>query len=421
MNILMKRPRAYTVFLIFEGVTALLLTTIFTVATVYRLEVAQLNPLQLVLVGTMLEVATFMFEVPTGIVADMRSRRVSVIIGVFLLGAAAIWEGALPFFATILIAQVISGLGYTFISGAAQAWIADEVGKAQVGQVYLRGAQVGQMGGLVGTFAGVGLASLRLNLPMLVGGALMIALSGFLFLAMPEHSFTPTPRGERTTWQTMGATLRSGVGTVRHSTILLLMLGIMAFGGAFSEGFDRLWQAHFLRNFAFPALGAFEPIIWFGIINAGAQLINLVAAEIVRRQLDTTNARSIMRALLLMNGLLVASMVVFGAANSFGLALAAYWSVALLRSLSRPLLSTWINQHIPSALRATVLSISNQSDALGQFIGGPIVGVIGTLRSLRAAMVAAGIMLSPTLALYGWLLRRDLAATQAQPQTTAAE
>lgn len=420
MNRLTKRPSAYTVFLIFEGATALLLTTIFTVATVYRLEVAHLNPLQLVLVGTMLEIAAFTFEVPTGVVADTWSRRVSVIIGVFLLGAAAIWEGSFPFFAAILIAQVISGLGYTFISGAAQAWIADEVGEERVGPVYLRGAQMGQIGGLVGTFAGVGLASVQLNLPMLVGGALMIALSGLLFVAMPEHGFTPTPRGERSTWQTMRATFHSGVGTVRRSTMLLLMLGIIAFGGAFSEGFDRLWQAHFLRNFAFPALGAFAPIIWFGIINAGAQLINLLAAEIVRRRLDTTNARSIMRALLLMNTLLVASMVVFGAANSFGLALAAYWSVALLRSLSGPLFSTWINQHIPSQVRATVLSISSQSDALGQFIGGPILGVIGTVRSLRAAMIAAGIMLSPALGLYGWLLRRE-GEPQAHPQVTATD
>lgn len=117
----MKQPSVDAVYLILEGGTALLLTTIFTVATVYRLEMAHLNPLQLVLVGTILEIAAFTFEVPTGVVADTYSRRVSVIIGVFLIGAAAMWEGSIPLFATILIAQVISGLGYTFISGAAHA------------------------------------------------------------------------------------------------------------------------------------------------------------------------------------------------------------------------------------------------------------------------------------------------------------
>ncbi len=421
MRSAMKQPSAYAVYLILEGATALLLTTIFTVATVYRLEIAQLNPLQLVLVGTMLEVAAFTFEVPTGVVADTYSRRVSVIVGVFLLGAAAMWEGSLPFFATILIAQVISGLGYTFISGAAQAWIADEIGEAHVGAAYLRGAQVGQIGGLMGTFVGVGLASMRLDLPMLVGGALMIAFSSVLWLIMPEHGFHPTPRGERTTWQTMGTTLRAGLGTVRRSTVLLVLLVIVAFGGAWSEGFDRLWQAHFLTNFAFPALGSFAPIIWFGIINAGAQIINIGAAEIARRRLDTTNARVIMRALLVINMLLAASLCLFGVATSFVVALAAYWAVALLRSLSGPLFSTWINGHITSDVRATVLSITSQSDALGQLSGGPVLGVIGTVRSLRAAMVAASIVVLPTLGLYGWLLRRDGQATQAQPQVPVAD
>jgi sugar phosphate permease len=111
----------------------------------------------------------------------------------------------------------------------------------------------------------------------------------------------------------------------------------------------------------------------------------------------------------------------FGVASTFGVALAAYWSVALLRSLSGPLFSTWINQHITSDVRATVLSIANQSDALGQLGGGPVLGVIGTVRSLRAAMVAAGIVLLPTLGLYGWLLRREGEATPAKPQVTAAD
>jgi DHA3 family tetracycline resistance protein-like MFS transporter len=421
MKLLQKKPSAYAVFLILEGASALFLTMIFTVAAVYRLELAHLNPLQLVLVGTVLEIAAFVFEVPTGVVADTYSRRVSVMIGVALIGAAAVFEGSIPIFAAILFAQVVSGLGYTFISGAAQAWITDEVGEEQVGRAYVRGMQVGQIGGLIGTWASVGLASLRLNLPMLVGGVLMMALSGFLLVAMPEHGFRPAPRGERSSWQTMGTTLRDGVQAVRRSTLLLLMLGIVLFGGAFSEGVDRLWQAHFLIDFTFPDLGSLQPIVWFGIISTGAQVINLVAAEIVRGRLDTTSAQSIARALLTINALLLVSMLLFGLATTFGLALAAYWAIALLRSLNGPLFNTWINQHISSQVRATVLSISSQSDALGQFIGGPILGTIGTLRSLRAAMVAAGLMLSPTLGLYAWVLQREPTATQAEAQVAAAE
>src|SRR5262249_58002847 len=98
----MKKPSAYTNYLIMEGVISLCFTTIFTVAAIYRINRAGLSPFQLVLVGTVLEASTFLFEVPTGVLADTYSRRLSIIIGVFLLGAASVLEGAAPILWAIL-------------------------------------------------------------------------------------------------------------------------------------------------------------------------------------------------------------------------------------------------------------------------------------------------------------------------------
>src|SRR5215470_5289966 len=98
----MKKPGAYAIYLIMEGVMALCFTTVFTVAAIYRINNAGLNPFQLVLVGTVLEASTFLFEVPTGVLADTYSRRLSIIIGVFLLGAASVFEGSVPLLWTIL-------------------------------------------------------------------------------------------------------------------------------------------------------------------------------------------------------------------------------------------------------------------------------------------------------------------------------
>src|SRR5205814_7091748 len=95
-HILMTKPGAYSIYLIMEGVTSLCLATIFTVAAVYRINDAGLNPFQLVLVGTVLETSAFFFEVPTGVLADTYSRRLSIIIGIFLLGAAGVFEGSIP-------------------------------------------------------------------------------------------------------------------------------------------------------------------------------------------------------------------------------------------------------------------------------------------------------------------------------------
>ena len=140
--------KSTTVYYLLEAGLSLCLATIFTVMAVYRVQTVGLNPLQLVLLGTMLEAACFVLEVPTGIVADVVSRRLSVIIGVFFMGLGAIIEGSFPLFGTLLAAQVVWALGYTFTSGATQAWIADEVGEAAVEQVFLRAVQMGQAGAL---------------------------------------------------------------------------------------------------------------------------------------------------------------------------------------------------------------------------------------------------------------------------------
>ena len=113
-----------------------------TVSAVYRITEVGLNPLQLILVGTVLETSAFLSEIPTGVVADVHSRRLSIIIGYFLIGVGFIVEGSFAIFGTILLAQVLWGIGFTFTSGAEEAWIADEVGEQGVGSIFLRGAQV---------------------------------------------------------------------------------------------------------------------------------------------------------------------------------------------------------------------------------------------------------------------------------------
>ncbi|HZY40398.1 MAG TPA: MFS transporter, partial [Anaerolineae bacterium] len=161
---------AYSVYLAMEFASSLFFSMIFTVSMVYQVTTVGLNPLQLVLVGTTLEVAAFVFEVPTGVVADVISRRVSIIIGMFIMGVAFVIEGSIPQFAAILLAQGLWGLGYTFTSGASEAWIADEVGEKRAGQAFLRAGQIGTIGGLLGIGLGTLIGNASINLPIVLGG-----------------------------------------------------------------------------------------------------------------------------------------------------------------------------------------------------------------------------------------------------------
>ena len=113
----MDNLRAYPIYLGIRGF-AFFFTLWATVAAVYRIEVVHLDPLRLVLLGTALEVAVFLFEVPTGVFADTYGRRRSVITGCMLMGCGFALEGAIPEFIAVLAAQAVWGVGYTLISGA---------------------------------------------------------------------------------------------------------------------------------------------------------------------------------------------------------------------------------------------------------------------------------------------------------------
>ncbi|MGD2078243.1 MAG: MFS transporter [Chloroflexota bacterium] len=412
-----NRIPAYSIYLIIQGSFGMFFTMMALVSAIYRVESAGLDPLQLVLVGTVLETTVFVFEIPTGIVADVYSRRLSVVIGYLLIGLGFILEGALPVFATILLAQAIWGFGYTFISGAEQAWLADEVGEDQLANIYLRGSQIAQVGTLLGIVTATALGTLGLNLPILLGGALILALGIFLAIFMPEGGFSPTPAAERHTWREARQTLSTGLRTVHGRPMLILMMLIALIYGLSSEGLDRLWQAHFLANISFPTLGDLEPVVWFGLIGVGQMVLTIGAAEFLKRRVQVENQRAAVNALLIVNGIVVGALIWFGLSRTFLAATASIWTIQVMRQSGGALYGAWLNKGLKSEARATILSINGQADAVGQIVGGPIVGALALRFGLRAAMVAVALMLSPVLALYA----RALALLGREPASVDQE
>lgn len=394
-----RRPGAAPVYLLLEGNLGFFFSLAFTINLVYQYTVVGLNPLQLVLVGTVLEGTAFLCEIPTGLVADTYSRRLSIVIGCLLLGLSLILQGAIPTFAAILLSQMVSGLGYTFLSGATEAWLADEVGEEAAAPLYLRGSQVGQAAGFVGTFASVGLASVTLALPIVVSGVGILLLALALAVLMPERGFAPLPQAERNSFGKLAGTFTEGLATVRASPILLTIVAIILFRGASSEAFDRLWQAHFVANFTFPALGNLAPIVWFGIIAALGRLVSLGSTELVRRRVNTATQRGAAGALFVVNAVLIAAILALALAGNVGLAIGAYLVAAACRTTNDPIYTAWINRQVSARARATVISFTAQADALGQVAGGPAIGWVGTAFSLRAALIVGALVLAPILPL----------------------
>src|SRR5215213_11661724 len=93
-----RRSRPDEVFLVIAATAAFVSALAFTIAPVYRFRTAGLDDLQLVLVGTVMEAAVFVFEIPTGVVADRWSRKWSVIIGHAGIGLGLLIEATFATF-----------------------------------------------------------------------------------------------------------------------------------------------------------------------------------------------------------------------------------------------------------------------------------------------------------------------------------
>jgi DHA3 family tetracycline resistance protein-like MFS transporter len=396
-----KRRKAATVYLMLLGTGAVFFALVFTVSTVYRVVVVGLNPLQLVLVGTVLEASIFLFEVPTGVLADTVSRRISVIIGYVIVGIGFMIEASVPRFGFVLLAQVIWGLGYTFTSGALDAWMADEVGVEEAGNVFLRGSQAIQIGSVVGMLASGLLANVNVALPMLIGGVAISGLGVWLAFVMPEEGFTPDRTGVTGRWGQMGKTLRDGVALVRERPGLPGLVGVSVIFGLFSEGVDRLWAAHLLEGFTLPPLGVLGPVTWFGIIGAVSMLLSATITEGVRRHIDVNDQPTVARWLVGVLTWTAAGVIAFALVRSFPAALAIYWLYDMVRGVAGPLYAGWLNQRLEPGVRATVFSLSSQLNATGQIAGGPVIGWIGTVRSLRTALIVSGLLLLPSVPIIG--------------------
>jgi DHA3 family tetracycline resistance protein-like MFS transporter len=389
----------------------------FAMSAIYRVEAVGMDVLQLVLLGTVLETSVFLFEIPTGVIADVYSRRLSVIIGVAVMGTGFILEGAFPIVATVMLAQVVWGMGWTFISGARSAWITDEVGVEAAGKLFLQFGQVYQVGNLLGIGLAALLARSSLQLPYLIGGGLYVLLAIVLALIMPETGFTTRPKEARETWHDLFETMSGGFQTIRGRASLLWFALISLFVGLYSEGWDRLNEPHLLENHTFPNLfgipmGAIE---WFAVFNIAASLLTIAANQVARKRVETGDTRTLARTLQGLYAVMVVSMAGFALAGPFWLAAGLMLLFDMARSLTHPISQAFVNHYIDSKVRATVLSMTGQIDAIGQMGGGPIIGTVGQIASIPVAILTSAAILFPTVPLFGLLVRKNSSKSSGEP------
>lgn len=349
-----------------------------------------LDPLQLLLLGTTKEVTILLVEIPTGVVADIRSRRLSVILAFFICGAAAIGAGVADGFGMLVLTQIVWAFGTTFRSGAETAWFTDEVGSVDIVDVVLprrgRVEAIGSMLGLAGTALLAAATSLAVALATV--GALLLAWGVWLIVSMPETGFERHPASASQRFRNL---LGEGVHAARRPGLRVLLVVTVAAGFA-SEAVDRLSVARLdelgLQN-------TIDPALLIGGATMAQSLATVVVLSVFGYRLAGRHLASAMAAVTLVTAI---GVMVLARGNFLGIAIAGVVVQGTARNVARTVTIGWTNHFTSAANRATVHSFVGQAQSLGEISGGVVLGVVAqqvgvvealTLSALTYVVVAA--------------------------------
>ena len=358
-------------------------------ALIYFVTDADLEPLQLVLLGTALEVAVLVAEIPTGVVADTLSRKRSIVISHVVMGLSFAAVGLTTDFVPLVLTQVAWGIGFTFMSGADVAWITDELDDPKrIDQVLARRERWRLLGGVVGlAAAGVLAWATDLATAMIVMGAIRLALGLFVALLFTENNFTPVTEHR---FAEAKAIFREGVSLARHDTQIFLVLGATLTLNSGAEAVDRLFNRR-LIDIGFPETT--NPIVWFTLLGVVGLLAGVLALRFIETRVGDDGAPR--RYYLWGVGLAIVGTVVLAWAPNVWVGVAGTFVVRGIAWAIIPAVATiWVNRRTPSNVRATVQSFLGQAESVGEIAGGVALGAVAQWSTLPIALTgSAGLFL----------------------------
>jgi MFS family permease len=333
-----------------------------------------------------------LFEIPTGIVADTRGRQFSFVLGTLTLLVSTLlylgmWQIEAPLWGWA-IASILLGLGFTFFSGATEAWLVDALAatgfQGHLEHVFGRAQMAAGAAMLIGSVAGGAVAQLtNLGVPyilraLLLGVTLVVALRW-----MRDIGFTP--QRDVGPIQAVGNVVRGSIDAgFRNPPVRWLMLAIPFTAGTGIYLFYAA-QPYLLELYGDPTaygIAGLAAAIFAGVQIAGGLMVPWTR-RLFRRRTDALLGGAVVS---------IGFLVALGTQPPFVIALLLLAAWSFVAAITRPMRQAYMNGVIPSEQRATVLSFDSLMGSAGGVVAQPLLGRVADVSGYAASyVVAAGI------------------------------
>ena len=399
-------PRAIIrTYLVITALFTLSASLIWGINTLFLLD-AGLNIFEVFVANAAFTAAMALFEIPTGVVADTRGRRLSFLLSEATLaagtlgyvGVAAVGGGVVLF----CLAGVVLGLGYTFYSGAVEAWLVDALKatgyREQLDRVFARGSIVAGAAMLIGTVGGGLLGTIDLSIPYVVRAGLVLTAFAVGFATMRDMGFTPRTVGWSGVAAEMGKVAQTGItyGWRRPSVRLLVMVSFVQMG--FFSWAWYAWQPYFLE-----LLGRPDAVWVSGLIAALFSLATISGNALVGRVVRPGRRRTTF--LLTAAATTTSAMVIVGAVRVFRIAVPVFLLSAVVAGLASPVKQAYLHAVIPSGQRATLVSFDSLVGSVGSVGGQAGLGYLSRVGSIGDGFVIGGLAVTLAIPAFARLRR----------------
>ena len=375
-------------YLVIAGLYTLSASLIWGVNTLFLLG-AGLNIAEVFIANAAYTAGMVIFEIPTGVLADTRGRRDSFLLSVIIVLLATIgyvWvgetDGGVVMFSLM---SVLLGLGFTFYSGAVEAWLVDALDatgyEGALDHVFARGSMVTGAAMLVGSVGGGIIGTSDLALPYVIRVILLAGVFVFAFFSMYDVGYERRALNLGAIPKEMSRVARESVQYGwRESHIRLLMLASFIQFGFMSWAFYA-WQPYFLELYGDPNA------VWIAGVVAAALSFATIAGNLFVEWITHHDGK---RTTLMIGAVTVFSlgMAGVGLTNSFWVAVGLFLLASSTMGVLGPVRQSYIHHIVPSEQRATVISVDSMFGSAGG-----IVSQVGLGRLSQQVGIAEGYVL----------------------------